>query len=912
MKTNSSNYSDTSKILSDNLIFSDILPSHEKYFAHTHLKKPKESLKDHVELVVDYLEKFINSNGLDKILDQLLGQISNSNGNLLKEIFLNTSFFHDFGKINENFQLEKMNETSFQKVSNGISSTHSSLGAYIFISYYLDKIEKLNLEEDFVEIIFAFILSFPILKHHSKKLDIDFGKFENLDIDLIFKYFDEYKFPSQVSENYKNTKSFQNIIQCLKNSFYEEEYFQDPFSLFVLVKLNYSLLTSSDYIATSDYMSEQNEKEKNFGVLTKERKTELISNFKNNSKYPHNKNIYLENEIEKFKNLDFESIKEISNSNLNLLRMKLASEVIINIRINLNKNLFYIEAPTGGGKTNLSILALVELLENDLEDKIKRVFYVFPFTTLITQTVEVLKNTLKLNENELIELHSKTGFKIKNESKDIYEKEEEKDGLYDIEKLNYIDNLFSNFPFILLSHVKFFDILKSNKKEINYLFQKLANSVVILDELQAFNPEHWDKLNYFIQNFADKLNIKFILMSATLPKIGNLFLTENSNDKFVYLNSKKNEFFTNPNFKERVKFDFTLLEEEIDLNKLKEQILEKSNDYFNQKKKVFCIVELITKKTASELHALFLEEKFFDKVILLSGTILESRRKEIISYIKENQNKELKILLITTQVVEAGVDIDMDIGFKNISIVDSDEQLAGRINRNASKKNSVLYLFKLDEPNKIYGKDQRYKFLKKSENKELYKEILGTKNFDLLYNEIMNEIKKLNQSKLKENFNTYLNYFRNLEFSKIDSEFQLIDSATISIFIPLDIPIQNPNTNSKNFSETEIKFLEERNILGEKISGEKVWEIYKNLIQNKREDFLNKKEKDFVKDKIEMKKIQSILNQFTINIFKHANLLKEITLFGYEEFGYFYLETFEEIYSYQNGFVIDFEGSNIL
>lgn len=70
-------------------------------------------------------------------------------------------------------------------------------------------------------------------------------------------------------------------------------------------------------------------------------------------------------------------------------------------------------------------------------------------------------------------------------------------------------------------------------------------------------------------------------------------------------------------------------------------------------------------------------EPFFDEVFLLSGTILEPRRREIINELKNPLSRKKNILLITTQVVEAGVDIDMDLGFKNISLIDSDEQLAG-------------------------------------------------------------------------------------------------------------------------------------------------------------------------------------------------------------------------------------------
>ena len=115
------------------------------------------------------------------------------------------------------------------------------------------------------------------------------------------------------------------------------------------------------------------------------------------------------------------------------------------------------------------------------------------------------------------------------------------------------------------------------------------------------------------------------------------------------------------------------------MNDLADFVLGKSVEYRDKPGKngtVHTIIEFITKKSAAEFYA-FIQEKepFFDEVFLLSGTILEPRRREIINELKNPLSRKKNILLITTQVVEAGVDIDMDLGFKNISLIDSDEQL---------------------------------------------------------------------------------------------------------------------------------------------------------------------------------------------------------------------------------------------
>ena len=81
------------------------------------------------------------------------------------------------------------------------------------------------------------------------------------------------------------------------------------------------------------------------------------------------------------------------------------------------------------------------------------------------------------------------------------------------------------FRFLYRSHFVLpiiFDMLKTNRKEANYLLHRLANAVVVIDELQTYNPLLWDKMYYLIEHYARFFQVRFILMSATLPKIGKL------------------------------------------------------------------------------------------------------------------------------------------------------------------------------------------------------------------------------------------------------------------------------------------------------------------------------------------------------------------------------------------------------
>jgi CRISPR-associated endonuclease/helicase Cas3 len=917
------------------------------YYAHVSPKSVSntlapETLQKHIELVQEKFELLVETHGLDSVIDNLIHNFlknqkveSEKLGMFLKRLFVDTVVFHDFGKINENFQAnpDKMNNPHFrgkEKPKSILSTHHSSLGAYLFIVKHIsDAKEQIETQYNHVAMLAVLMFSYTIFKHHGKYLKDDYMDkigFTADEISCMKEYVTNYQ--------YRIAPQITDLLPLhLKDAFskLEQANLFNSFSLYSLVRLSFSLLTASDYLASNQYMNGDGEKLiiNDLGTLSLERINRLFdfvstSDLLKNGKINYNKATYLQLE----QGYNPQNPKKQNNENLNLLRQKMALEVIKNIRANSDKNLFYIEAPTGGGKTNLSMLATVELLKAN-EGKINKVFYVFPFTTLITQTYTAIKETLNLSENEMVELHSKAGYKQKENEKygvpapekhiDTKQLEELQDGVYSDEKENYIDNLFVNYPFCLLSHVKFFDLLKTNEKEANYLLHRLANSVVVIDELQSYDPAHWDKILYFIVHYSKLYNIKFILMSATLPKLGDLRVLEKeyTNDFVNLLYNAKEGYFLNPNFSKRVTFNFDLFErKDLELPEIAETLLAKSKDYAafdfgkaKPKDSVYCIIEFIFKKSATEFYNEIakINKGFFDEILLLSGTILEHRRKEIINLLKNPTTRKKRVLLITTQVVEAGVDIDMDLGFKDRSIIDSEEQLAGRINRNVNKKNCILYLFNYNKEHIIYGQDLRYKETKKLKATE-YQDILDTKNFDFLYNIILKKLTDLHQSKLisNENHDGRLKYYQpkieKLQFETVHQKFKLIDQENISCFIPLKVPIEvegvSEGMKDAIFSKNELQFLKENHVFVTEdfcINGSEVFDLYLSFIQNKR---------DFIQQKIGMKTLQGIMSKFVFSIFASKNVELQIIHFSDEvksEYGYKYIEFWQDFYDISFG-----------
>ena len=474
---------------------------------------------------------------------------------------------------------------------------------------------------------------------------------------------------------------------------------------------------------------------------------------------------------------------------------------------------------------------------------------------------------------------------------------------------------FCFFPFCLLTHIKFFNILKTNEKEENYLLHRLANSVVVLDELQAYSPKEWDKVIYFIKNYAHFYNIKFIVMSATLPKLGNLKIKGLREDDFVYLiDNAKERYFTNPNFAERVSFNLDLFDaKNLKLDDLANKLIKKSQIYAEKdfgkvkpKNSVYTIIEFIFKKSATEFYEIIAnKEKFFDEVFVLSGTILEHRRKYIINYLKNTENRKKKILLITTQVVEAGVDIDMDLGFKDKSLIDSDEQLAGRINRNVNKQDCELNLFNYNNEKLIYGDDKRY--IKTSElSKEEYFEILKTKNFDKIYSKVLDGIDSWNKKEGAIGFDDYEWNIKQLRFQAAHFDFKLIgnEQANLAVFIPMEIPVRvqgiAPNTFDSIFTDNELFFLSKYSIKptnSNTIEGTKVFDLYLSLI-GLRVDITDKK--------IANRIMQGIMSKFLLQMLGTSDMKSKLISFQDVEKsdkGYIYLNRWNGVYDENFGII---------
>ncbi|MCK6615871.1 MAG: CRISPR-associated helicase Cas3' [Ignavibacteriaceae bacterium] len=883
-----------------------IIKSHQNYLAHIIVKEnetvKQETLSEHLDLVCTYFLSLVEANEIEPVVDKLITaifskkklSITEEKADFIKKIIAGVILFHDFGKINPNFQHDKMGNKTFNRSLLPLGSKHAHLSSFLFISHFITEAAKKGVIQfdqpsttDINILKLIYFLSYPITQHHQDLYDFSFFKIAESSFSGYEKFLDDIEsdfkliFP-QINHFFFekiNAQGFRSkAIECIIEE-YIQPLRQNSESMiepeFILIKLIFSLLTASDYYATNEFA--QDIRISDFGIIDDTLRQKI---YKSIYEIPYNKPIK-EKVNDPFQK-DISALSRISNNNLNKLRETLAGEVLSNLRKNSDRNLFYIEAPTGSGKTNISLLAVAELLNSDRS--LNKVFYVLPFTTLITQTLSSIKKAYSLEEKEVAELHSKAAL---NNSDTKNMDDEENYG----KRVGFINGYFYNYPFIILSHIRFFDFMVSDQKTAIYGLHRLANSIVVIDEIQSYNPDLWDKISLILRDFSELLNIKFIIMSATLPKIGELTPhPETLSDPFTYLVTRKNDYFTNPNFASRVSFDFSLLNEG-DLSP--QQFLEKFSEIHRREKengsKKF-LIEFLTKKFASEFFQLVNASDIssdFDKIVLLTGNLLEPRKKQIINDIKLSGNAD--ILLISTQVIEAGVDIDMDTGFKETSIPDSDEQFAGRINRNASKTGSKVFLFSTGKAGCVYSKDKRYQ---QKISVETLSDILLTKDFNKLYNNVFKKIDKVNDIKLyADNLSTFCNNINALMFSRISNEFELIKDNTKQVFVPLNIPFEY-------FLENELKMREisDRYDLtdAQSISGLK---LYRKFIDFSTENSGN----NFIDKMIIIKEFRFLFSNFVFSVYP-LTIEKTLKNFGSEDrAGMFYLRDYHNIYTLDSG-----------
>lgn len=801
--------------------FDDVIENISLY-AHTKEGKVKETLREHSNLTIKYFRKIMKEKNLNFIINRLISNIVWKNSilneqelDMIRFFIINGIYYHDIGKINPCFQEKQMkNKLLFSDEIN--NSQHSAISSVLYVDLMMMELDKLNRTKMKKLLEYSiYVFAYFIARHHTSLKN--FEEFaHNFEVEHL-KIKDQKEFIKYYKKELKEIDFNDFFLSVSSRTSMQKKIGKNGVDLFILGKLFYSLLIASDYYATYEYMNEEiNE----FGVIDEPLLQQFLGQYQETHLYKGIKRYeaYIRGE---------NSIVPFEENSINKLRTQMFLEAEENLLKNINENIYYLEAPTGGGKTNTSINLALQLLKKN--QNLNKIFYIFPFNTLIEQTKEALDDIFEKENRSINIINSITPITCNEKEDDEYTEE-------DFEKA-YMERLFLHYPIVMTTHVKMFSYLFGTKKESNFGLIHLANSVVILDEIQSYRNIIWKEIIYFLYEYSEKLNMKIIIMSATLPKLDKLL--DEDNKAFVSLIENTKKYFENKVFKERVALDFSFLEESLKGIEVEEKIEDLANkicELWQKEGQKRILVELISKKTA-RLFFNIIKKKLPNKYIIeLTGDDNRLERKKTISLLKqENKNAIRDCMIVATQVIEAGVDIDMDIGFKSISILDSEEQFLGRINRSCKKSNCKAYFFLLDDPKKIYKEELR---TEKSLEDIQYRGYLEEKNFEEFYKDTFEEIEYKKSSANKDNMQVIYNYVAEMNFLNIEKNMKLIKADEAHrLFI-----------NTTITSDEEIYV------------GSEIWESYKNIILD---DALS-----YSKKQVLLSRVKEKMDCFTYNYYK--------------------------------------------
>ncbi len=763
---------------------------------------PNKLLKDHLVNVANLSKEIIETKSIQN-----------------KEIFTEIAYLigitHDFGKSTTYFQNWLEKEVKSQKAWHGFIS---SLFGYLVVKKFLSSIHRIDEFWYLPGIVWVVINKHHgnlknILNKEAEKLrdpewlELAEEQLQDIFLNNLTELEETYKVLngsdiSQILNEIKDLTSLtRNIYKDIKkictNSFIDESV-----KYYFLILFFYSILLDADKLDASETPIP-----KRVEILEKD----LVDQYKSVKFKDHKK-------IDQIREMAYQEV----NSQLPDINLE-------------NDRILSINLPTGVGKTLTSFSFALGLQDKVQKEKgfNPKIIYSLPFLSIIDQNSSVISEILagkdgkgwkklsKMDKDEkekYIEENIPSNLLLKHHHLiDIKYREEKDNELNVIEDVNKSLILTESWhsEVVVTTFIQFFHSLITNKNRSARKFHNMINSIIILDEIQAIPNEYWCLLNKMLKYLASEFNCWIILITATKPLIF---------DKQEIKELLKNRDMYFEAF-DRVDFNIDLNERDFDdfKEEIFNMIIEKEdNDIMvvlntiNSSKDLYNYLKV----RLSEKYEVIDKEKFIDddgicnfkglELINMTTHVLPRYRLTRIDRIK---NDEKRKIIITTQLVEAGVDISVDVIYRDLAPLDSIIQTAGRCNRNDEGRKGLVNIIVLKDENQRF-----YEYVYDSVLIDVTKEILARtggniseKNFtrnsaDEYYRLVKERGSSDDSRKIEE-------HLIRLEFSDT-SKFQLIknDIPKTSVFIEISEEAERIREYMEEI-KTEYKRFERKNKL---------------------------------------------------------------------------------------------------
>ncbi len=714
------------------------------------LSHPDKKLYEHIYNGLELLKSKLNKININ---------FSNFDNEKIKQCALLSFMFHDIGKATSYFQ-EYIKNPNYYK-GNKANKNHSFISA--FVSY---KAIKDILQDDLLS-----LLCFLAIKLHHSSLG---------DLEEIASY------PSEGEKQtlLKQFKSMQNCKDEINQVFNE---LLSSFGFKYHLDITFTEASFDEIYEEmkkfrriyKKYISDLGEKDSDiettfafqfiFSSILYADKSEAIFSYDVTNIEPDKIKLIAE-QIDKYKQTFIVNNDEITESKakINKIRNEIYNEALNNISsIDLDKEkVLTLTVPTGGGKT-LTSLALACRI-NELTGKKGKIVYSLPFVSLIEQNQDVFSkvlttNNIDVNDNRNMLSH----YYLSDASFYLGDNEN-----YDFDKSSHLIETW-NSNLIITTFIQLANTFLSKSNSDLKRFIQLSNSIIILDEVQSF-PIEYHKLFSKIIKFLSKIfNIHFIFMSATMP-----YIFEKGDYKEILSNPEK--YYKPIN---RTKLNFNPKEYDIDEITSNKDIITQYN--LNQTSFLF-----VANTIASSIKIFNYFKRHLNNYvpIYISTNILPLERKKRIEIVKNHLKNKEKIFVVSTQLIEAGVDIDFPLVIRDFAPLDSINQVGGRCNRNGFDEENPYYVICLNSKDKKISK-WIYDTLLLTITKNIIEKrnnTISEKDFYQCSKEFFFEVNDKKNQDFKDNWESFCRI--NFEKFKINL---IKDFWKVSVFVELDDNAKN-------------------------------------------------------------------------------------------------------------------------
>ena len=560
------------------------------------------------------------------------------------------SLFHDIGKVNPNFQ-EKLKGSCPKEYDH-----HAYLSAYAFFMFLIKNPDMFKVSHGFNSNNYLISLITIVAKHHVDLPDMmpngDNSILSSYEVSNLYAFLDKkhISFGNVFSELLGIEPSMPSLMEEERIRFFfkgivnKSNDYKVALPFYLEIQSIFSALIKADKSDAGDMVS----------TITKE--AEDLKSFSHI--YPSILQHYLDD-------LNSQTL-------LNVERTKIRLESINSIRKGLKegKQIFELTAPTGSGKT----LMLLSLASEIIKSKgAKRIIYGLPFLSITEQVESEVLKILKGYEYFVQRIDSKsTNTRFDDIQKEMDENPSEKLS-QELVALEFQEDTFA-YPFIITTFVRIFETLLGNKNHELMKLPNFSNCVFLLDEIQSLPPRLYGFFVAYLDKFCKLTGSFAIISTATQPV---LQLPDSNKDAKDFFMDYEQPFkllslshYENPVFN---RYTVEVQKSIIDIEQLGHLVLQ-------EEKSVLVILNTI--QDTKELYNI-IEDNMDERNVLLLNTHFTPRDRSLKIYLAKRKLRQGdKVVLISTQLIEAGVDIDFPVLYRDFATISSIVQSAGRCNRN--------------------------------------------------------------------------------------------------------------------------------------------------------------------------------------------------------------------------------------